>query len=233
MLSARLVAVAPRPNRYWKKVRRCVVDRLVAVRMPARQQVLDEADDVGGAKARRVDHRGSEAMIEEPVGEAQHVVDGARAQAPLLDEIGFIVRQQRRSRDLRFGQRHRLRHADIDQMFGEPPGEIVEADLAVRSSRRRSCQLIRKVGGQCRGRDPGSVHQPPQLPREMTVGPDRPRRVVGGGKALHERVQIRIDAGLRIIGHDRGAPCCWSTEDYAELEWRFARVAAASRRHAA
>ncbi len=34
------------------------------------------------------------------------------------------------------------------------------------------------------------------------------------GKALRERVQIRIDAGLRIIGHDRGAPSCWSSEDY-------------------
>jgi hypothetical protein len=30
--------------------------------------------------------------------------DPARAQAPLLDEIGLIVRQQRRSGDLRFGQ---------------------------------------------------------------------------------------------------------------------------------
>jgi hypothetical protein len=85
-----------------------------------------------------------------------------------------LVRQQRRSRDLRFGQRHRLRHADVDQMLSELPGEIVEADSAARSSRRRSRQLIRKVGGQCGGRDPASAHQPPQLPREMTVGPDRP-----------------------------------------------------------
>jgi hypothetical protein len=188
--------------------------RLVAIRMLACQQVLDEADSVGGAKTRQVDHRGSKAMIEEPVGEAQHMVDGARAQAPLLDEIGFIVRQQRRSRDLRFGQRHRLRHADVDQMLSELPSEIVEADSAARSSRRRSRQLIRKVGGQCGGRDPASAHQPPQLPREMTVGPDRPRRIVGCGKASRERVQIRIDAGLPIIGHDRGAPCCWSSEDY-------------------
>ena len=54
--------------------------RLVAIRMLACQQVLDEADSVGGARTRQVDHRGSKAMIEEPVGEAQHMVDGARAQ---------------------------------------------------------------------------------------------------------------------------------------------------------
>ena len=135
--------------------------RLVAIRMLARQQVLDEADSVGGARTRQVDHRGSKAMIEEPVGEAQHMVDGARAQAPLLDVIGFIVRQQRRSRDLRFGQRHRLRHADVDQMLSELPGEIVEADSAARSSRRRSRQLIRKVGGarsrQCPSAAPASA----------------------------------------------------------------------------
>ena len=52
-----------------------------------------------------------------------------------------------------------------------------------------------------------------KLPREMTVGPDRPRRIVGCGKALRKRVQIRIDAGLPIFGHDRGAPWCWSSED--------------------
>ena len=149
--------------------------RLVAVRMPVCQYMLDEADSVRGAKTGQVDHRGSKAMIEEPVGEAQHMVDGARAQAPLLDEIGFVVRQQCRSRDLRCSQRHRLRHADIDQMFGEPAGEIMEADSVVRSSRRRSRQLVRKSGAQCRGHDPGGVHKPPQLAREMAVGPDRPR----------------------------------------------------------
>jgi hypothetical protein len=29
-----------------------------------------------------------------------------------------------------------------------------------------------------------------------------------------ELVQIRIKAGLPIIGHDRGALCCWRSEDY-------------------
>src|SRR3981081_3145328 len=48
----------------------------------------------------------------------------------------------------------------------------------------------------------------------MTAGPDRPRRIVGCCKAVRERVQVGSDAGLRIIGHDRGAPCCWSGEDY-------------------
>ena len=61
---------------------------LVAVRMPVCQHMLDEADSVGSAKMRQFDHPGSEAMIEEPVGEAQHVIDGAQAQAALLDEIG-------------------------------------------------------------------------------------------------------------------------------------------------
>src|SRR3981081_4339479 len=48
----------------------------------------------------------------------------------------------------------------------------------------------------------------------MTAGPDRPRRIVGCCKAVRERVQVGSDAGLRIIGHDRGAPCRWSGEDY-------------------
>src|ERR1700736_4697329 len=72
-----------------------------------------------------------------------------------------------------------------------------------------------------------------QLAREMTVGPDRPRRVVGCGKTLRERLQVRIDAGLRIIGHDRGAPWCWSSEDRimsAARELKIPGMAARTRR---
>ena len=55
---------------------------LVLIPMLACQQVLDEADGVGGAKTCQVDYPGSEAMIEEPVSKAQHVVDGAWTQVP-------------------------------------------------------------------------------------------------------------------------------------------------------
>ena len=36
---------------------------------------------------------------------------------------------------------------------------------------------------------------------------------------MRERIQVRIDAGLQVIGHDRDAPCCWSTKDYAEYDF--------------
>jgi hypothetical protein len=100
-------------------------------------------------------------------------------------------------------------HRLIDAMMEQ----VHRGAVAKRMWRDPLCSDVR-ASAQCGGRDPASAHQPPQLPREMTVGPDRPRRIVGCGKALRERVQIRIDAGLPIIGHDRGAPCCWSSEGY-------------------
>ena len=63
--------------------------------------MLDEADDVGGAKVGQIDRTVTEAMIEESVGEPQRVIDRSRAQAPLLDEIIFEVGEQHRSRDVR------------------------------------------------------------------------------------------------------------------------------------
>jgi len=150
--------------------------------------MLDEAGGVGGAKERQIDSLAPEAMIQEPAGEAHCVGDGARAQTSLLDEISFKVHQQCRSHDLRFGQGHGLHHADIDQMFSEPPGKMMEADLGVRSTLWRPRQLVREIGSQCQRLDSFGIHQSPQLPGKMAIGSDRPRFVVGGGKALRERV---------------------------------------------
>jgi len=94
--------------------------------------------------------------------------------------------------------RHRLRYPDIDQVLREPASKMVEADLVVRPTRLRPRQPVRKIRSQRRGLDAGSVHQLPQFPGKMAIGFDRPRFVIGSGKALRERVQIRIDAGLQI-----------------------------------
>ena len=130
---------------------------------------LNEAIDTTSAGGKLVFHiMGAlaeferEAVIEEPIGEAQHMIDRALAQPPLLDEVGFEVRQQRRPYGLRFGDRHRMRHADIDQLLGEPPGEIVEADCGVSCGRHRAREFIRKVGGQCLRRDPASSIRRPR-----------------------------------------------------------------------
>ncbi|MGB5084461.1 MAG: hypothetical protein WBO09_07585 [Methylocystis silviterrae] len=160
---------------------------LIAIRRLAGHKMLHEADSIGGAKARQIDHRGSKAMVEESIGEAQRVIDRARAQATLLEQVGLKVGHQYRTRDLRFGQRHGRRHADVDQVLGEPPSEMVEADGGVASSPYRSRQLVRKIGGQCRRRYSGCIHQPSQLFHKMTVGSDCSGRVVRGRKAPRER----------------------------------------------
>ena len=90
-------------------------------------------------------HRLAEAMIEEAASEAHRVGDGTRAEATLLDEIGLEVRQQRRSRDLRLRQRHRLRHADIDQMLSEPTRDGVEAYRVLPRPRYVSRQWINAI----------------------------------------------------------------------------------------
>ena len=83
--------------------RRC----LIAERALARQQVLDEDYYIRSSNRAQVDRPFAEAVIEKAIGEAERVVDGARAEAPLLDEIGLVVGEQRSTCDLRVGQRRR------------------------------------------------------------------------------------------------------------------------------
>ena len=50
--------------------------------------------------------------------------------APSASMCWVVIRQQSHPRGLRFGQRRRLCHADVDQMLCKPAGEIVEVDSA-------------------------------------------------------------------------------------------------------
>jgi hypothetical protein len=131
------------------------------------------------------------------------------------------VHQQRRTRDLRPRQRHGLRHADIDQMLSEPACEIMRADGLAVLSRHHPSQPLGLIERQCGRLDTFGVQDLAELPDDRPVILDGVRFVVGGSKAFRERVQIGIDAGIQIAGHDRGAPCCWSAKDYAELDRRF------------
>ncbi len=189
-------------------------NRLVAA--CACQHVFDEPDCIGGTQASRIDHLLAEAIVEEPVGEAQRVVNRPLAEASLLDEIGLEVRQQCCARDLRFGQRRRPRHADIDQMLGEPPREIVRLDGLPVLSRHHPAQPFGLVERQCGRRDPFRIHHLAELPDDRPVVLDGGRLVVGDGKTCGERVQVRLDAGLQIDRHVLRTPRCWSDEDYAE-----------------
>ncbi|MEI9986107.1 MAG: hypothetical protein WDN69_24790 [Aliidongia sp.] len=192
--------------------------RLVAT--GAGQHMLHEADCVSGKQAARIGHRLAEAMVEEAASKAHRVGDATRAEATMFDEIRLEVRQQRRTRDLSRGQRHRLRHADIDQMLGKPPRDRDEAYPVWRPLREVPRQSLNAFEGQGRWRDTRLVQQCAEPPRQAPVSYDRPRRVILGGIALLERVQVRLDAGFQIFGHNLGAPCCRSGKDYAEWAGR-------------
>jgi hypothetical protein len=102
-------------------------NRFVAAR--ACQDMLHEPNRIGGTQATDINHRFSEAIIEETVREAQRVIDRPLAEASLFDEIGFEPCQQVGARDLRLGWRRGLYHADVDQMLGKPKCELVRADI--------------------------------------------------------------------------------------------------------
>ncbi len=138
----------------------------------------------------------------------------------MLDQIGLEARQQRRARLLRLGQRHRLRHADIEQMLREPAGQPVRPYRAGLLARHLASQMLGHVERQRRRTDTLDVHRVTHLPQDRLVGLDRTGSVILRRKALGERIQIRLDAGLQILRHDLRAPCCWSDEDYAEWNWR-------------
>src|SRR6266436_5017696 len=105
--------------------------RLIAERLLARQKVLHERYHIPCANCVQADRTIAKAVIEEAISEAQCVIYRARAKAPLFDEIGFIVREQLSTRNLRLRQLCWRRHADIDQVLREPPGEVVEPDRAL------------------------------------------------------------------------------------------------------
>jgi len=192
--------------------------RFVATR--ACQHMLDEADHIGRPQPTRINRRITKAMIEEPVGEPQRVIDRPRAKAAMLDQIGLEVRQQLRARLLRLSQRHRLRHADIEQMLREPAGQPIRPHRAHHHARHLASQMLGHVECQSRRTDALDTHHVTHFPQDRSVSVDRTGRVILRRKTLGERVQIWLDAGLQILRHDLRAPCCWSDEDYAEWDWR-------------
>lgn len=70
---------------------------LVAIGRLAGRQSLEEGDDVDGGDRGEVDVALIKTEVEEPVGEALAVTDGAFAQATLAAEMVFVVMAQARA----------------------------------------------------------------------------------------------------------------------------------------
>ena len=206
----------PTPKQILEEGPKVGCGRDMSMRRFVCQQVLDEADCVGGPKAFQVNHSVSKVMNEEPLSRMRHCVYGAWPQATLLDKVGLKVRQQRCPSDLGFGQRHRLHHANVDKMLGKSPGEVMKADCSVFASNFCPGQLIRKVRSQCRRGDAGRIHQSAQPSREDLVGFYRRLLVVEGGEALCERAHIGLDAAIQVFGFIHFAQWFLSVHDNAE-----------------
>jgi hypothetical protein len=64
--------------------------------------------------------------------------------------------------------------------------------------------------------DTFDIHHVTHFPQDRSISVYRAGWVILRRKALGERGQIRLDAGLQMLRRDRRAPCCWSDDDYAE-----------------
>ena len=133
-------------------------------------------------------------------------MDAARTEAALFGEIGFEVGQQFGAGDLSGSRCNRLGNAYLDQVRSEFAPQAVKAD---RSCSLRLCcptQLFRKIGRQCRWCNASLIHCQSKSADQISVFFDRGVFVVRLGKAAHEAVDVRLNAGFGDYRHGFRAP---------------------------
>ncbi len=173
--------------------------RLVAEWALARKKMLHERHDIPGVRRRQVEHAVAEAMVEESISEAQNVIDRARAEATLPDEIGFEAGRQFGSFGLCRRKRRLCHYADFDEMLNEPLGKTVNLDLTFRCGRQAPSQLNSEVRRQRLWRNPFGLDQSAEASKQAAVIFESPRLVVLRGKAFLEGRKIRVKAS-NLVG---------------------------------
>src|SRR6266851_4710073 len=175
--------------------------RLVAEWALARKKMLHERHDIPGVRRRQVEHA---------VAEAMNVIDRARAEATLPDEIGFEAGRQFGSFGLCRRKRRLCHYADFDEMLNEPLGKTVNLDLTFRCGRQAPSQLNSEVRRQRLWRNPFGLDQSAEASKQAAVIFESPRLVVLRGKAFLEGRKIRVKASNLVGCVHSCAPCCWN-----------------------